>query len=193
MRELLAACVLLVIAASCGGSRSDSDDAACTAAYPDASLAEILSPPRENPWEARLDSAPDGGCERIRLRPIGPLRPLFNDSNRVQLEAARAIGISPIESEADAWRLSRPLVPVRSCRNYYVDELRHSYPYLVPEAARLLADIGRAFNDSLQARGGGAYRLKVTSLLRTPATVGRLRRVNRNASEQSTHVYGTTF
>lgn len=192
MRELLAACVLLVMASSCGGSRPQ-DEWADTAVYPDASLAEILSPPAVNPWEAHLDSAPDGGCERIRLRHIGPLPPLFNDSNRVQLEAARAIGIRPIESAADAWHLSRPLVPVRSCRNYYVDELRHSYPYLVPEAARLLADIGRAFSDSLQARGGGAYRMKVTSLLRTPATVGRLRRVNRNATGESTHVYGTTF
>ena len=192
MREMLAACVLLVIAAACGRSGGDGEWAD-KAVYPDASLAEILSPRAHNPWEAHLDSAPDAGCQRIRLRHIGPLMRLFNDSNRVQLEAARAIGIRPIEKPEDAWTLSRPLVPVRSCRQYYVDELRHSYPYLVPEAARLLADIGQAFNDSLQARGGGAYRLKVTSLLRTPATVGRLRRVNRNASGESTHVYGTTF
>ena len=63
----------------------------------------------------------------------------------------------------------------------------------MPEASRLLHDIGQAFNDSLQARGGGAYRLKVTSLLRTPATVSRLRRVNRNATGESAHSYGTTF
>ncbi len=191
--ELIAAGVaLLLAAASCGRSRGDAERAD-TAVYPDASLAEILSPPAANPWEAHLDSAPDAGCLRIALRPIGPLRPLFNDSNHVHMEAARALGIDPIHTPADVWHLSRPLVPVRSCREYYVDNLRHSYPYLVPEAARLLADIGHAFNDSLQARGGGAYRLKVTSLLRTPATVGRLRRVNRNASDQSTHVYGTTF
>ena len=74
-----------------------------------------------------------------------------------------------------------------------MDSLTHSYPYLVPEAAELLADIGRAFRDSLDARGGGDYRIKVTSMLRTPATVRSLRRVNRNATEESTHQYGTTF
>ena len=82
---------------------------------------------------------------------------------------------------------------VRSCADFYVDDLRHSYPYLVPEAAALLHDIGAAFNDSLEARGGGSYRMKVTSLLRTPYTVRSLRRVNRNAVGESTHFYGTTL
>ena len=98
-----------------------------------------------------------------------------------------------METLADAWHATRPLLPVRSCAEYYIDELKHSYPYLVPEAAALLHDIGAAFNDSLAARGGGAYRMKVTSLLRTPATVSRLRRVNRNATAESTHTFGTTF
>lgn len=181
---------------ACGG---DAGDGAADGArspyidYPDASLAEILADAAENPYDAHLDSAPDGGCVRIRLRPIGPLRPLFNDSNAVQLEAAQAIGIRPVETLADAWQATRPLLPVRSCAEYYIDELKHSYPYLVPEAAALLHDIGAAFNDSLAERGGGAYRLKVTSLLRTPATVSRLRRVNRNATAESTHTFGTTF
>ncbi|MDE6541330.1 MAG: hypothetical protein K2L74_04900, partial [Muribaculaceae bacterium] len=101
--------------------------------------------------------------------------------------------IRPLMSLADAWHCDRSLVKVQSCVDFYVDELRHSYPYLVPEAAILLHDIGSAFNDSLAARGGGAYRIKVTSLLRTPATVSRLRRVNRNATGESSHSYGTTF
>ena len=75
-------------------------------------MAEILADATENPYDAHLDSAPDGGCVRIRLRPIGPLRPLFNDSNAVQLEAARAIGIRPVETLADAWHATRPLLPV---------------------------------------------------------------------------------
>lgn len=66
-------------------------------------------------------------------------------------------------------------------------------PYLVPEAAALLRDVGRGFNDSLAARGGGAYRVKVTSVLRTPVTVKKLRRRNVNAVATSAHLYGTTF
>lgn len=183
---------IVALASSCG--RSD-----CEAVrghrglYPDASLAEILSPAGGKIYESHLDSAPDSGCVRIPLRPIGHLRRLFNDSNSVQLVAARQLGVNSPSSLADAWRNPRELMPVRSCADFYIDELRHSYPYLVPEAAELLHDIGAAFNDSLAARGGGAYRIKVTSLLRTPATVGRLRRVNRNAVGESTHTYGTTF
>jgi len=66
-------------------------------------------------------------------------------------------------------------------------------PYLVPRATQLLKDIGRAFQDTVRARGGGEYRIKVTSLLRTEYSVSHLRRRNRNASEQSCHRYGTTF
>ena len=85
------------------------------------------------------------------------------------------------------------MVKIASCREYYVDELTHSYPYLVPEAADLLKEIGARFNDSLSARGGGSYRLKITSVLRTPATVNKLRRVNRNATDSSAHQFATTF
>jgi hypothetical protein len=60
-------------------------------------------------------------------------------------------------------------------------------------ALDLLTEIGRRFNDSLKQRGGGDYRLKVTSLLRTPTTVKRLRRVNRCATDSSAHQFGTTF
>ncbi len=57
-----------------------------------------------------------------------------------------------------------------------VDELTHSHhPYLVSEAASLLHDVGRRFNDSLMARGGGNYRIKVTSALRTLESVNRLK------------------
>ena len=66
-------------------------------------------------------------------------------------------------------------------------------PYLVPEARALLHDIGRAFRDTLAARGGGDYRIKVTSVLRTPSLVRQLRRRNRNSVDSSAHLYGTTF
>ncbi len=155
-------------------------------------LADILTDAPDNPY-AHTFPAPEDGFERFRVVMPGSLRTIFNDSNHVQLEAARAIGISPIRNDADIRRLSRDLVRVESCPEYYLDRLTHSYAYLVPEAAQLLDDIGRAFNDSLAARGGGSYRIKVTSVLRTPQTVERLRRVNTNATGESTHSYGTTF
>lgn len=182
--------ILLLSCMICTGCFDGGDDAG---AQSPEGLAALLAPEGTNPYDNRLDSAPDEGCVRIRIHSVGPLRKVFNDSNHVQLQAAAQIGFRPIERDVDIMHLNRPVQRVTSCEDYYVDNLTHSYPYLVPEAAALLGDIGRAFRDSLQARGGGAYRIKVTSLLRTPATVKKLRRVNRNATGESTHSYGTTF
>lgn len=143
-----------------------------------------------------LDTMPDQGC--VRMRPSrqlgGPLARVFNDSNYVHYTAAEHLGIRPFDSDSDGIdALTRPMVQIASNDDYVVAPLKHSYPFLVPEAADLLADVARAFNDSLLARGGGDYRLKVTSLLRTDATVHRLRRVNRCATDSSAHRFGTTF
>lgn len=183
----IAAVTAIFSMASC----SSSDEKAISG--PDRELlAEILTDEADNPY-ATVYEAPDSGFERFKVTLPGTLRKTFNDINDVQLAAARTIGIRPIQNDGDIRQLSHELVHIKSCPEFYLDHLTHSYPYLVPAAAELLTDIGRAFNDSLAARGGGNYRIKVTSVLRTPQTVKRLRRVNVNASSESTHSYGTTF
>lgn len=150
----------------------------------------VAVPAAASPIETGKD-APNHG--RIRVRNIGSLMEVFNDSNKYQYVAAERLGIRPIRSLGQAYFTTRPIVEVRSNQYYTVDELKHSFPYLVPEAEKVLSDIGRNFIDSLARRGGGKYRVIVTSLLRTPHTVKRLRRVNRNAVDSSTHQFGTTF
>lgn len=145
-----------------------------------------------NRYEAHYDSMPPGG-RKIRINSVGPLRRVFNDSNYLHIAAARSAGVSPIRGVGDAWRAGASLSRLRSCQEYYLDNLTHSLPYLVPQAHRLLTDIGAAFRDSLQARGGGDYRIKVTSVLRTSSLVKSLRRRNRNAVDTSAHLFGTTF
>lgn len=146
-----------------------------------------------------LHAAPDSskkntsGVRSIKVNNIGPLWKVFNDSNYLQLQTARNIGIEPISDLSNSYFMNRPIVKVESNEFYHIDSLRHSLPYLVPEAAALLHDIGKNFIDSLHARGGDSYTIKVTSLLRTPETVGRLRRVNINATDSSTHQFATTF
>ncbi len=145
-------------------------------------------------FDIRMDSMPDDGCVKMKINGLGgTLGRVFRDSNYLHWEAARALGIDPISDISKLRNPRRPLVKIASCREYYVDDLTHSFPFLVPEAAELLKEIGERFNDSLRARGGGSYRLKVTSVLRTPRTVSRLRRVNRNASDSSAHQFATTF
>lgn len=184
--------IFAAIAALCACSHTD-DTAAPIA--PKMDLEQILasSDSIDPRWDSPGIDAPDQGALKVRLRHLGPLKQAFRDSNYIQIGAARALGISPIHSDADILTQRRPLVRISSCQDFYVDNLTHSFPFLVPEAEALLHDIGRAFSDSLRAQGGGQYRIKVTSVLRTPATVAKLRRVNRNATSESTHVYGTTF
>lgn len=131
--------------------------------------------------------------DRIRINAIGRLRDVFNDSNKYQYAAAERLGLKPLTSVGASYFTSRPVVHVVSNSYYTIDSLTHSFPYLVPEAELLLRDIGRGFIDSLASRGADSYRIMVTSLLRTPQTVKRLRRVNRNAVDSSTHQFGTTF
>ena len=145
-----------------------------------------------NPHVNHLDTMPPGG-HRLRVdRTIVSGRE-FNDSNYYHIAAASMFGIDPIDTEADILKIDRPIIRVESTADYYVDKLTHSLPYLVPEAEKLLSDIGKAFRDSLEARGGGDYRIKVTSILRTNSSIKSLRRRNRNAVGGSAHLYGTTF
>lgn len=146
-----------------------------------------------NPYAEVRAPAPDAGCAPLKIRPVGAFGKVFNDLNPEHLVEATAGGIVPVTDEASAWIGTEGLARIESNQWYQVDKLTHSYPYLKDHARRALDEIGYRFRDSLMARGGGEYRLKVTSLLRTQLTVGKLRRVNRNASGASAHQYATTF
>lgn len=117
----------------------------------------------------------------------------FNDLNEVQLAVAQAIGVPPVEDRDAAEQMKNRLVEIKDNDLYSVDELTHSIPFLIPSAAELLDRIGRNFQDSLAAKGLNPNKLVVTSVLRTEEDVRKLRKGNINASENSTHRYGTTF
>ncbi|WP_304371071.1 DUF5715 family protein [uncultured Muribaculum sp.] len=139
-----------------------------------------------------LDKMPEP-TQRIKVNYFGNLRPFFNDSNYVHWAEAERYGLRPLTDTRSHWQIDRPIVKVTTCADYYLDTLIFSRPYLVPQAAATLKEIGHRFRDTIAARGGGDYRIKVTSLLRTPQTVKRLRRRNRNAIDSSVHQLGTTF
>lgn len=128
-----------------------------------------------------------------RIRSVASYKEAFPDTNAVQLVAARQWGVTPVKNRVDAEERKKELVYIASSPYYHVDRLRQSIPYLVPRAAVLLQDIGQAFFDSLYIKGVPLHRLIVTSVLRTQEDVARLRNVNGNATENSCHLYGTTF
>ncbi len=148
----------------------------------------------EKAYAEHLPAMPDEECEPIRTRHFRQtFGRLLNDSNYLHKQAAKTLGLEIVDGPYRAWNTKRPIVRVSSCEEYFVDTLTHSYPYLVPEAADLLQEIGHRFRDTLHARGGGEYRIRMTSALRTSGTIRRLRRINRNAVDTSAHQFGTTF
>lgn len=117
----------------------------------------------------------------------------FPDSNDVQLTSALANGISPLADRMEMERRKGSMVFVGANPYYNMASLKRSVPYLVPKAAVLLQDIGRSFYDSLYVKHIPLHQLIVTSVTRTVEDVELLRGHNRNATENSCHLYGTTF
>lgn len=117
----------------------------------------------------------------------------FNDLNDVQLAMAKKIGIEPASTREEAEEALHQMEKIETNDYYEVEELTHSIPYLIPEAASLLEDIGRNFQDTLRNRNASLYKIKVTSVTRTVDDVKKLRKRNTNSSKNSTHQYGTTF
>lgn len=130
---------------------------------------------------------------RNKIKGVGDCNKAFPDLNDLQLATARRLGIAETEDREAAHQAKTQLIYIGNSPYYRVERLSHSIPYLVPRAQRLLDEIARNFIDSLQRKGLPFYKPIVTSVLRTKKDVARLRRVNRNASENSCHQFGTTF
>lgn len=135
----------------------------------------------------------DGTPVKNRIYSVSNFGKAFPDQNDVQLIAATKHGVEAVNDREDAERRKSELVYVGSSPFYHVDRLKSSIPYLVPRAAVLLQDIGRNFFDSLQTKQIPLHKIIVTSVLRSKADVARLRLHNGNATENSCHLYGTTF
>ena len=110
-----------------------------------ARLSDMLRPKPlfRQPYDWKLDSMPPGGI-KLHVNPVGgTLAKVFNDSNYLQLQASRVLGVRPIMRPSDAWHTRRPLVKISSNPDFYVDNLTHSMPYLVPERRRffMISDV----------------------------------------------------
>ena len=123
----------------------------------------------------------------------------FKDLNKVHLKYAKANGIKGFKSTKDfneniaKYVGNDDLVKIETCDYYVVDKLTHSHPYLVPEAAKLLEDIGKRFQKKLEEKNMKKRYFQITSLLRTGESQRRLGRSNGNASSNSSHLYGTSI
>ncbi|MCR5132170.1 MAG: DUF5715 family protein [Prevotella sp.] len=135
----------------------------------------------------------DGTPARHRIVSVRSYSDAFPDLQEVQVISAKKWGVTPVQDRAEAESRKAELVYVGSNPYFFIEPLYWSIPYLVPKAAVLLQDIGRNFLDSLQVKGLPSHKIIVTSLLRTKEEVARMKHYNGNVSENSCHMYGTTF
>mgnify|MGYP002623800679 FL=1 len=158
----------------------------------------LVSPSSLNPHPSTLNLPPS----TFHLQPstfphpiwsVPSYKDAFPDAQDVQILAANKWGVRPVRNREDAEQRKKELVYVAANPYYHVDPMRSSIPYLVPRAAVLLQDIGQSFYDSLYVKGVPLNQLIVTSVLRSMDDVAKLQRHNQNATENSCHLYGTTF
>ena len=152
--------------------------------------AQPSSPNTQRP--STIASLPPDTRKHHKIFSVPDYDKAFPDSQSVQIVAAQKYGVKPVKDDKDAENRKDELVYIGSSPWYHVDRLSSSSPYLVPRAAVLLQDIGRAFLDSLDAKGVPLHKIITTSVLRTKANVQKLRTHNGNATENSCHLYGTT-
>lgn len=135
----------------------------------------------------------DGSLVKNRIYSVPGYQRTFDDQQDVQYQSAEKWGVSPVKDREEAERRKAELVYVGSSPYFHIDKLNNSIPYLVPRASMLLQEIGANFFDSLQIKGIPLHKVIVTSVLRTKDDVAKLRSHNGNATQNSCHLYGTTF
>lgn len=124
-------------------------------------------------------------------------RRLLRYGNADHLQSARALapaGRIAGRDEIDRLVAQGRLVPLGESPYFVVQELDYSMPYVTPDAAALLREMGERFHAELQERGLPLYRYVISSVLRTAENQRDLRRINPNATYGvSTHEFGTTL
>ena len=131
--------------------------------------------------------------------PIFPTR-VLKDDNNAHLMHARRNGLKEPFASNDCFHeqiktleKTYELVEVKPNKYYQIKPLKHSFPYLVPEAVDLLNEIGWRFQQKLKENEYEKHAFMVTSLLRTQETQRKLSRSNVNATDTSAHFFGTTI
>lgn len=139
-------------------------------------------------------------CNQL-INATAPIEPadIISDKNVVQLIHARANGLKkPFKTNAEfdsAYKKmveNYELVEVKDCRLYHLKNLKHSHPYLIPEAVSMIDEIAIRFQAKLKEKKLGNYCFFLTSILRTEESQEKLSHHNGNASDTTAHFFGTT-
>lgn len=139
-------------------------------------------------------------CNQL-LNASAPIEPaeIIADKNDIQLIHAKANGLKkPFATNAEfdsAYKKlveKYDLVEIKDCRLYHLKSLKHSHPFLIPEAVSMIDEVAIRFQQKLKEQKLGNYCFFLTSILRTQETQEKLSKRNGNASDTTAHYYGTT-
>lgn len=119
----------------------------------------------------------------------------LNDMIPDYLAGARSSGIEKSSDEnALIKKISAgQLFRVRNTRNYRIENMKYSYPYLTRDSKELLNEIGKRFRKKIERDGLKGSRFIITSMTRTSDMIRDLGKTNMNASDNSPHLYGNAF
>lgn len=141
----------------------------------------------------KLEVKQEDGRKYHPIYSVPSFRNCFPDNQDMHVVGVKRWGVDAVADRKEAEARMSDLVYIDANPFYTVDELSRSIPYLVPKAAMLLNDIGRNYFDSLYVKGIPLHKIIVTSAMRTKTDVKKLQKYNVNATENSCHLYGTTF
>lgn len=125
----------------------------------------------------------------------------LRDPNKMHIAAGKEMGLNPAYrknadflAERDSLVECGALIYVPDSTYYVKKSAHYSYPYLTPEAFKVLNELSDRFQQKLKERKQPAYSLYLTSALRTEESQKRLRKGNKNATRDTTsHLYGASF
>jgi hypothetical protein len=108
---------------------------------------------------------------------------------------AKQKGIGPCSNDAGLkQKISEgKLVYVKSGSMYIVDRMSYSYPAVTGDSKILLDEIAIRFRKKTSEKRLPGSRFYITSMTRRPDFLKSLRRLNRNSSANSPHLYGNAF
>jgi hypothetical protein len=140
------------------------------------------------------------GCNQL-INASAPIEPaeIIRDINTIQLVHAMKNGLkkpfatnAEFDSTINKMVERYELVEIKDCRLYHLKSLKHSHPYLIPEAVSMVDEIAYRFQAKLKEKKLGNYCFFLTSVLRTLESQEKLSMRNGNASDTTAHFYGTT-
>lgn len=119
---------------------------------------------------------------------------LFNDGIAAHASAYRNSPISPQQTMADVDALTQQgiLKPIEDNDFYALDGLTHSRPVVVPRALDFLDELASVYSENCKSRDLEYVPFRITSATRSRNSVQQLQEENKNAIDNSAHLYGKT-